>query len=360
MTLDEISKLRLNNQQITQKQFKQPGEVVKWMGAIQAQDLNMAKWAIGVRLSGALENDIDKAIDQGRIIRTHILRPTWHFVAAEHLHPLLLLSAPRIKAATQSRNRQLGIDERLIKKTKRIIEKQILNNGHALRQELVTEFGKAKINLGDNMAAHLLMEAEIDGFICSGKLKNGNHTYALTDERIPKTSIHNKEEALALVSKLYFRSHGPATVNDFAWWSGLTIKESRLGIDLIKKDMHSFKINTDEYWYYEHNTITTVSHDRIDLLPAYDELIVAYKNRASLIPNKNIERIILRNGIFKPVIIKNGKTIGVWKRNTIKGILHIEYQLFNNTNNRKIEIHRNFEKYGAFTGKGIEKIELYQ
>lgn len=354
MDLNQISEIRLNNQQITQKKFKQPGEVVKWMGAMQAQDYGMARWAIGLRLPGAREKDIINAIDEGKIIRTHLLRPTWHFVAAEYLQPLLTISAPRIRSAMNSRSKQLGIDDKIISKVKKIIESQILEKGHVLREELVQAFEKAGIGLGDNRAAHLLMYAEIDGLICSGKTRNGKHTYALLEERMQKIHSHNREEALAILAEIYFRSHGPAETEDFTWWSGLTVKEARLAVHLIKGSLNNLKSNSHEYWCYEQSIPETVKDNSVYLLPAFDELIVGYKDRTSVLPSENIKKTILKNGMFKPVILKNGKAVGIWKRTVVKDKIRFESQLFNGLKrNGEEEILKKINEFGRFSGKNI-------
>jgi hypothetical protein len=196
------------------------------MGAVQAQDFNMAKRAVGIRLAGAVNDDaaktVDDAFNRGSFLRTHVLRPTWHFVSPENIRWMLDLSAGRIKSASKPRDRDLEITETLYAKTNRIITKSLEGNKHMARDDLARELEKAKINADSARGYHFIMRAELDGLICSGAVRGKTQTYTLLSERAPAARPLPKDESLARLANIYFSSHSPATLRDFAWWSGLS------------------------------------------------------------------------------------------------------------------------------------------
>ena len=180
----DILQMRLLNQQLVSTEFKTPKEIVTWMGAVQAQEFIMSKWAIGIRLPGITEKQIDKAIDRGDILRTHILRPTWHYVTPEDIHWMLALSSANVKAAAKSRHKQLELTEIIFKKSNKIIEKALSNGEHLTRPELVAILNKAKLNANTERGGHMLFYAELDGIITSGANKGNQITYALLASRV--------------------------------------------------------------------------------------------------------------------------------------------------------------------------------
>lgn len=219
MHFSDIAAIRLQAQQISGTRLKGAAETVSWMGALQAQDFNMSKWAIGARLPGITERGVEVALENGSILRTHLLRPTWHLVSAGDIRWMLALTGPRIKAGMASRNRQLGLTPEIFSHSNKTIEKALAKDGHQTREELVAQLHKAGIATDNNRASHLLMHAELEGLICSGKAKGKAQTYALLDERVAETKTLHQEEALASLAQTYFTSRGPATIYDFSWWS---------------------------------------------------------------------------------------------------------------------------------------------
>lgn len=328
MTLTEIVKFRLTNQQIRATQHKTPKEIVGFMGAMQAQDYAMAKWALGIRLPNSKESDIQAAIDKGEIIRTHVLRPTWHFISAEDVHWMLELTAQNIKTISKSRNRELGLTPELFKKSNSIIEKALSGGDHLTRDELMVLLEKAKINTSEYRSGHFMLEAELDGIVCSGAMKNNKQTYALLNERVPKAISLSKEEALVKLAYKYFLSHGPATLKDFIWWSGLSVKDARNALELIKSDFISEIINGETNWFKPLSSNDQISSPSVYLLPAFDEFIISYKNREACLPIENQKKAFSSNGIFRPVILVNGQGVGIWKRTLKKDKVIIETDFF--------------------------------
>ena len=201
MNPSAISTLRIYNQQIAATKFKSAGELLGWMGAMQAQDYPQAKWAIGARLPHLTEKQIDSAFNQGEIFRTHLMRPTWHFVSANDIYWLLELTARQIKSAMKARNRDLGLTESVFGKSQEIIGKAMEGNHSLTRDEISLQLNRAGISTDENRLSHILMEAEIDGIVCSGGIRGKKQTHALLSERVPVKKTYAKEEALALLAK---------------------------------------------------------------------------------------------------------------------------------------------------------------
>lgn len=328
MTLEEISNGRLFSQQITATNFTTVKEVVSWMGAVQAQDYAMAKWAIGLRLPGSTDKMIEQAIDEANIIRTHVLRPTWHFVASDDARWMLELTAPRIIKRLSSRHKELELDEKTLLKTTQIIEK-ILQSRQLTRQEIMNELEKQGVRTNDFRSYHIMFDAELRGLVCNGSMRGKQFTYALLDERVPKKKTFKKDEALAKLTARYFASHGPAALQDFVWWSGLSVSDARIGLETAKPGLSCEKFQGKEYWFNEAVKTNTRKDENVHFLPAFDEFMVSYKDRSASLEDKNLSSAILRNGIFKPIIVKSGKVIGSWSRTIKKDKVIVKPVLFN-------------------------------
>jgi hypothetical protein len=355
MNPTDISPLRLRNQQIASTNFKTVKELVGWMGAMQAQDYNQAKWAIGARLPRLTEEQIESAFNQGEIIRTHLMRPTWHFVSSDDIYWLLELTAKQIKSTTKSRHRDLGLTENDLKKSKEVLLKSLEGNRSLTREELSDQLNRAGINTFEQRLPHILMDAEIDGIICSGAISGKKQTYALLAERVPGKQTFTKNEALTLLAKKYFTSHGPATLADFVWWSGLPVTDARKAIEMNKTTLISETIGNDTYWLSDSINISTTSPESVYLLPAFDEYLISYKNRSAAITIDHHSKAISNNGIFRPIIVVNGQISGLWKRTIKKDKTLIELDHFRPHNKKEIGlIEKAVESFGHFSGMKTE------
>lgn len=328
VNLKDISIRRFLNQQIGGSKFKTAGEAAMWMAAIQAQDYNMVKWAFGIRIAGSTEDTINSEINSGKIIRTHLLRPTWHFVAAEDIYWILDLTAPNIKAAMRWRDKQLGLTDAVVNKCKSVIEKALVKQNHLTREELIDVLVKAGIDPGENRPSHIFMRAEIDGLICSGKQSGGKPSYTLLEEWTPRTGKITRDEALMKLAGRYFNSRGPASLKDFIWWSGLSAGDSKLALELNRSGLSSEKIENQTYWFSDSVPDCEPESDIIYLVPAYDEYILSYRDRTAALHSTDNKKAVSSNGVFYPLIVLNGKVIGTWKRNTVKSKLILETSLF--------------------------------
>lgn len=351
MKTTDIGKIRLFGQQISSSGFSSPKEVVSWMGAMQAQDFAMSKWAIGLRLTKATEQMVEVALDRGEIIRTHLMRPTWHLVAAADIYWMLDLTAPQILTAMKSRHKQLEMTPELVSKSQRIIVDALSKEDYVTRDALVEAFKAAKIPLDDNRAAHLLLLAELHGLICSGKNIPKKQTYALLSERVPHRKTLPREEALARLAQKYFQSHYPATLQDFIWWSGLSVTDGRQAVEQIKSTFFKERINGETYWMPGNFTLPKQTRS-VYLLPAYDEYIISYRDRTAVLNAAAQEKVISKNGIFWPVIVSGGKVRGLWKRTVKKEKVVITPELFEPLSESTLQA---LQKQARIFGKFLEK-----
>ncbi|MDB4919791.1 winged helix DNA-binding domain-containing protein [Mucilaginibacter sp.] len=324
MTEPEIAQQRLYTQHIAAQTFNTPAEIVKYMGAMQAQDYAGAKWAVGMRLQKSNDAAIDKALADGSIIRTHVLRPTWHFVGPADLRWMLNLSAHRIIALSASRERQLKLDNDIFKRSNDVLGKALAGSKQLNRLEMMDVLQQAGIDTNEQRFIHLLMRAELDQVICSGARQGKQFTYALFDDRVPKDNQRTKEEALSELVKRYFISRGPATLQDFAWWSGLTLADAKTGLEIIKSELTSTEVNGRTYWMAKDQPLINTKAPVAYLLPAFDEFAVAYSDRTAAVNSKYL--VQARNVIFDPSIVVNNQVVGTWKRvinkNSIEMILN--------------------------------------
>lgn len=353
MELSHISHIRLANQQISSARFKTAREVVGWMGAMQAQDFNMAKWAVGLRLSGATMNVVDDAFNWGDILRTHLLRPTWHLVASDDIRWMLHLTAPRIKTSLRLRHRELELTEAIVAKSNDAMV-GALEDRHLTREELVDVLTGIRIPTDENRASHLLLRAELDGLICSGASRDGKYTYALLDSRATSIGALHREEALALLTRRYFFSHGPATLRDFTWWSGLSATDARNGLESIRSELVSETVGEDLFWFASSFAVPVLANDKAFLIPAFDEFIISYRSRNASMSEINLSKAVSNNGIFRPVIVTHGKVSGLWKR-TIKGNkVLVETEFFRpHSMEEQFMVASATETFGHFLGKKV-------
>ncbi len=231
----DIAHQRLHNQMISQRTLTQPADVVQALGAVQAQDYEGAKWAVAQRTKDLTDAAFEQAFTAGAILRTHVLRPTWHFVTPTDIRWMLALTAQRVHAALNYHNRKLALDNALFAQSNAVLIKALQSGQQLTRTELGAFLQQADIATDDLLRlGHILIHAELEGIVCSGARRGKQFTYALLDERAPQAKTLARDEALAELAKRYFTSHGPATLKDYVWWSGLTVADAKAGIEMVK------------------------------------------------------------------------------------------------------------------------------
>ena len=355
MTSSEIIKLRLYNQQLAETKFTKPQEVVSWMGAMQSQDYRMAKWAVGLRLQGSGDAIVEKAFNEGKILRTHVLRPTWHFVTPHDIRWMLELTAPRILSSLAHNDRHLSLDKKVLKKTNDVLARALEGGKQLTRNEVRDELQRAKIDTSELRFIHLLEHAELDRIICSGPRKDKQFTYALFDETVPAKSL-GRDEALAELTKRFFISRGPVTIYDFAWWSGLSVTEARKGMEMIKRKFTKETINGKEYFFRIPSKFKTEIAQTALLLPNYDEYIVSYKDRTEAINRKHMAMISKeRNAVFTNSILINGRIEGTWQPTIKNDSVTFKTRTFSAISRaRQRLVTKATDRFSKFLGKSLQ------
>lgn len=326
-----FTNIRMYSHQLLSPVFERPGELVAWMGGVQAQDYTMAKWALGLRMKQADPDSINEALRTGEIIRTHIMRPTWHFVAGKDLRWMLSLSAARVKTALNSWMKSGGIDipEETFTRCNDLIGK-MLSGGHSLTREAI-EAGlvQAGMLIADDRAKRYLLRAEVEGIVCSGADYGGKPTYALLDEQVPSSSTLSREEALAQLAQRYFRSHSPATLKDFIWWSGLTVTEAKKAVQSIGSQLVTENFGQqEEFLVHESCQRQPPAGDTLCFLPPFDEYLISYKERNTVLDPCHYPKAFNRWGIFYPVILYNGRIVGNWNKTVKKEQMTVTASFF--------------------------------
>ena len=274
---------RLLNQKLVRSDLKKPVEIVSWLGAVQSQDYTGAKWALALRAPALTDADVDRAFDRGDILRTHMLRPTWHFVAPQDIRWMLALTAPRVLAGNRHYCRKNGLDDKTLARCRKVMERALAGGRHLTRAALAAVLERAGIAGAGQRLAYLVMDAELERVICSGPRLGKQFTYALLEERAPKTPALTNDEALAELTKRYFASHGPATLRDFVWWSGLTVKLAKSGLEMLGRAVACETVNGVTYWSVPparpRRATAPTATPLVYLLPNYDELMNALRDR---------------------------------------------------------------------------------
>ncbi len=350
MTRLDIARQRLHNQHIARATFEKPSDVVAWLGAVQAQDYASAKWALGLRLQGATDRDIEQAFTEGSILRTHLMRPTWHFVTPADIRWMLALTAPRVHAVNAYMYRKLELDSALFKRSNAALAKALQGGKQLTRDELRGVLQKAGIATdGELRMGYIMMRAELDKIVCSGARRGRQFTYALLEERTPHAKTLKRDEALAELARRYFMSRGPATVQDFAKWSGLTTADARSGLEVVKAQLQHEVVDGQSYWF---STATPSAKDvspTAYLLSIYDEYISGYKDRSAIGDARHTAKLIALGNALAYIIVVNGQIVGTWKRTLRKDAVVIETNIFTRltkAENRAVAVAAH--QYGAF------------
>lgn len=315
MASRDIAQQRLFHQHLAAAPFDKPADVVDWLVAVQSQDYAGAKWALGLRLRDVHDADLDRAFNDGSILRTHVLRPTWHFVTPADIRWLLALTAPRVHAVNATMYRRLELDSATLKRSHKVLTKALRGGQHLTRAELQRVLEKASIpaNNGQRLA-YIVMQAELDGLICSGPRRGKQFTYALLEERVPPAAAPNRDEALAELTRRYFVSHGPATAQDFAKWSGLTTADAKRGLDMMGSQLQHEALNGEEHWFSSTTLPARFATPLAYLLSLYDEYIIGYTDRSLIAEPEILAKLFTMGNTFTYVVIVDGHIVGAWQR----------------------------------------------
>lgn len=324
----ELVKHRLTSQRLNGNQLATAAEVVAWMGGVQSQDFAGAKWGVGQRTFDLSDADVSAAFDRGEILRTHVLRPTWHFVTPADIRWLLDVTSRSIRTSLLVALSKAGVETAdLAWWRQRLVSD--LEGGNALtRDAIYASFADHGRPISGQPGGYLLMLAEVDQLICSGPLQGNKHTYMLLDERAPIAAPLSREEALAELAIRYFQSHGPGTEHDLAWWSDLGLVESREAIALAGDSLDCITMDGAR-WYHGAISTDTVPTPHVRLVPAYDE----YFSRNGLrqrYPGPTTPRLeyMLADRFTGHHVLVDGLLRGSWKRTVTRKLTNVKVELF--------------------------------
>ncbi|QBD76670.1 winged helix DNA-binding domain-containing protein [Ktedonosporobacter rubrisoli] len=348
----DIAQLRVCGQRIDGEKFQRPEEVVRWLGALQAQDYRQALWAIGLRTQKATVTDIEQAIAERKILRTWPQRGTIHFVPAEDAGWMLQLTAQRVLAADKRRQEQLELDAAILARSKELFLHGLQGGKRLTRSAMMKLLEDAGISTRGQRGYHLLWYMAQSGLICFGPIEEKEQTFVLLNEWVPARRELSREEALAVLAERYFVSRGPATVRDFAWWTGLTLTEARQGLEAIKAGLIREKISEQEYWMAR-DTLSQNANAAsiIHLLPGFDEYLLGYRDRSAVLAAEYAQRIVPgNNGIFQPAVVVAGQIVGTWRRRAQKKTNEVLFQPFTLLQVKDEEISKVVKRYCDFLG----------
>ena len=353
--VNAIARGRLANQHLVSPLRTATG-VVRALGAVQSQDYGSAKWALAQRASGLTDADVERAFASGAILRTHVLRPTWHFVLPEDARWMLELTAPRIRASQAYHERSLGLATSVFRNSNRLLARALEGGRQRTRPELAVLLrrGGVRAPTGQHVG-QLLMRAELDRVIISGPRRGKQFTYALFDDRVPASPPRDRDEALVDLIRRYFGTRGPATLQDFAWWSGLTVADATRGVAAAGTALERFTEDGRAYWHVSSRgarRAARVAH----LLPNFDEYVVGFRDRSAVAERLLAARPRQRvDGLIGHVVVVDGQIVGGWRR-TLGKTLDVQLQLWVPLSASELDlVRRAAQRLGRFLGiTGVE------
>ena len=353
MKFEEIGRSRIDAQRIAAANFAKAGEAVGWLGALQAQDFAGAKWSMGLRMPSATEAVIDRAIAAGEIVRTWPMRGTLHFVAARDVHWMRELLTPRVLATGRRRHEELELTDAVMARCGKIFEKALGGGKHLTREALSDLLEKSKISASGPRSYHIFWRLAQEGLICFGIHEGKQPTFTLLDEWVPARAKREREESLVELARRYFTSHGPATAQDLAAWSGLVAADVKLAVELVAKDLLQEKIESKIYYMAHGASVPSSESRRLFLLPGFDEFMLGYRDRSPSLEAKHAAKIVPgSNGVFVGTVVESGRVIGTWKREIVRGEVVVECKPFAKFSAaQKSEIKKAVARFGVFLEK---------
>ena len=349
-----IARRRLALQHLIKPSLSDPADVVHRLGAVQAQDFAGAKWALGMRTRGSTDASIERAFADGSILRTHVLRPTWHFVTPADIRWMLELTGPRVKAAMAYYDRKLELDDSVFRRSNTAIVRALRDGKQLTRAEIAQVLGRAGVNVtGSQRLGHLLLRSELDALVCSGARRGKQFTYALLDERAPSLPTMSRDEALLELTKRYFATRSPATANDFAWWSGLTVSDAKRGAEMAGLEREV--IDDSVYWTDPSLPAPRRKVSSVFLLPNYDEYFIGFRDRSAF--GERLPRTAsstVDDALFANVVVVDGQLVGGWKRTIKKDSVAIGFRLLARlTSTERRALHAAARRYAEFIGLAL-------
>ena len=345
-----IVRRRLVDQRLAGEPFEEAADAVRWLGAVQAQEFAEAKWSLAERTRRSTDLEVEAAFSRGEIIRTHLLRPTWHLVAPEDLRWLLRITRPRVHALNSYWYRKAELTPDVLTRGHDALASSLDGGETRTRRELERSLARAGISADGVRLAYLLMHAELEELICSGPRRGKQQTYALLDSRVPPSTLDDmpRDRALRELVLRYFRSHGPATIRDFTAWSSLTVADTRAALEDLGDALRSETDDSGTRWYAAPSRVQELPRRARGafLVPMFDETIVAYQDL----------RVALaypppRPGILDRAIVIDGRTHGSWSRVLNGRTVTVAATLFGPLASQQTRLFTDaVERFGRFLG----------
>jgi hypothetical protein len=320
---------RLFNQHITHTRFNTLAEIVRWMGAMQAQDYHQAVWALGARLPHSTIQDIENALSNADIIRTWPMRGTIHFVSPSDARWMLQLGATRMIAKDQTRQKQLELDTDILGRCEDVLREALDGRKIMSRPDVLQTLENAGISTASQRGYHILWYLAQKGVLCIGPTIEKEQTFTLLEQWVHEHRHLNRDEALVELATRYFISHGPATQQDFVWWAGLTVGDAKQAIEGAKPKLVSETIDKKVYWWGSDAPTKPIPQDSAVLLAGYDEYLLGYTDRTAVLDPQFSNQVCPGgNGVFAPMLVLDGQIVGTWRRTFKKNAVQISFALF--------------------------------
>ncbi len=356
-----LTALRLRNQQIDQPHLHSPVAILAWMGAIQGQDYDGAKWSLGLRAPGATIADIEQAIADKQIVRTWLFRGTLFMVAAQDVRWMLELLAPRVMTGNARRYKELELDTATLSRTNDIFVKALQGGKSLTRRELLAIVEAHGISTSGQRSAYMLHHAALEGLIVQvGMAQNNNPYYMRFDEALPDAPSLSRDAGLAELARRYFSSHGPATLPDFAWWTGLLMTDVRAGFEAVQRELVEEVVDGESYWLCSSSTVPSPPSPTAYAPPGFDEYYLGYKDRDVVVHPDHAEKVCPgKNGVFYPTIVVDGRVVGTWKRTVKKKQIIVTPAPFEGlSSDEYAAFAQAIQHYGDFMQLPVEIVEL--
>ncbi len=353
-----IANQRLYNQRITGMKHVSPVEVVRELGAVQAQDYHQAVWGIGLRTQSAKLSDVEQALNDRKIVLTWPMRGTIFFVPAEDTKWMLKLTESRFLTNDKKKQAELELDGSTLHRCRTLISDALSGCTPVSRPRLMELLEDAGISTKNGRGYYILGYLGRTGMICFGPHEGKQQSFVLLDEWVPNLRELTLEESLAELALRYFTGHGPATVQDFAWWVGLTLTDAKRGFEAVKSDLRLDFVNGTEYWSSVTGSAGSADTDSVVLLPGFDEYYLGYKDRSAIIESEHDAQIApFRNGVFQPIMVAGGEVVGIWKREIKRSGIEITLSPFSPLGHREEAFREAAKHYSDFMGLPIIRIE---
>ena len=288
---------------------------------MQSQEYPEALWALAQRSGDPAAALVDESFAAGAFVRTHVLRPTWHFVAPEDLGWLLALTAPRLAKGDAGRLRQLEVTPAMLDRAGEVAAVAIAESGPITRQEWRARLAEKGVEASASQIGHIAFSHELAGLVCSGPRRDGKHTYALVADRAPAGRDFDGDEALVELARRFLGSHGPASAADFAWWSGLTLTMARRAIEALGDDLEAVECDGEEL-RFERGAPDPEAAEGALMLGSFDELMVAFRGLRTVTAAGAAARTL----VLRPVLLA-GRLAGSWKRTLDGDAVRVDFTL---------------------------------